>query len=102
MPASPARSAPPRARDALAAPRPAAPQAPATHTAIRSARSPSGSAVLARAVSGSDLGSGGGGSAGGGGGGGGGGGDSDQIYAEVMRRVREEQEQLGQLINHPF
>jgi hypothetical protein len=38
----------------------------------------------------------------GGGGGGGGGGDGDQVFSEVMRRVREEQEQLGQLINHPF
>jgi hypothetical protein len=37
-----------------------------------------------------------------GGGGGGGGGDGDQVYSEVMRRIREEQEQLGQLINHPF
>jgi hypothetical protein len=36
------------------------------------------------------------------GGAGGGGGDSDLVYADVMRRVREEQEQLGQLINHPF
>jgi hypothetical protein len=30
------------------------------------------------------------------------GGDSDQIYIEVMRRVREEQEQIGQVIDHPF
>jgi hypothetical protein len=42
------------------------------------------------------------GSSGAGGGGGGGGQDSDLIYAEVMRRVRAEQEQLGQLITHPF
>jgi hypothetical protein len=38
----------------------------------------------------------------GGSGGSSGGGNSDQVYADVMRRVREEQEQLGQLINHPF
>jgi hypothetical protein len=37
-----------------------------------------------------------------GGGGGEGGGDGEQVFSEVMRRVREEQEQLGQLINHPF
>lgn len=30
------------------------------------------------------------------------GGDSDQIYIEVMRRVREEQEQIGQVVDHPF
>jgi hypothetical protein len=53
--------------------------------------------LLARAIG--DSGGGGGAS---GGGGGGGGGDSDLIYTEVMRRVREEQEQLGQLIDHPF
>ncbi|MGZ4296513.1 MAG: hypothetical protein ACXVE4_05220 [Solirubrobacteraceae bacterium] len=35
-------------------------------------------------------------------GGGGGGHNSDLIYTEMLRRVREEQEQLGQLINHPF
>ncbi|HEY2318994.1 MAG TPA: hypothetical protein VGH67_11900 [Solirubrobacteraceae bacterium] len=39
---------------------------------------------------------------GGGSGGDGGGHDSDLIYTEMLRRVREEQEQLGQLINHPF
>jgi hypothetical protein len=38
----------------------------------------------------------------GGGGGGGGGHSSDLIFDEMLRRVREEQEQLGQLINHPF
>jgi hypothetical protein len=38
----------------------------------------------------------------GGGGGSGGGHNSDLIYSEMLRRVREEQEQLGQLINHPF
>jgi hypothetical protein len=42
------------------------------------------------------------GGSGGGGGGGGGGHSSDLIYTEMLRRVREEQEQLGQLINHPF
>jgi hypothetical protein len=41
-------------------------------------------------------------SGGGGGGGVGGGHNSDLIYTEMLRRVREEQEQLGQLINHPF
>jgi hypothetical protein len=30
------------------------------------------------------------------------GGDADAIYDEVLRRVRQEQEQLGQLIDHPF
>ena len=43
------------------------------------------------------------GSSGGGGGGEHGGGqDSDQIYREVLRRIREEQEQISQLISHPF
>lgn len=60
--------------------------------------SPTGHTLLARATGDSD----GGGSSGGGGGGGGDGHDSDLIYTEVMRRVREEQEQLGQLIDHPF
>jgi hypothetical protein len=32
----------------------------------------------------------------------GGGADSDAVYEEVMRRLRQEQEQLGQLIPHPF
>jgi hypothetical protein len=42
--------------------------------------------------------------AGGGGGGGaeGGGGDADAIYDEILRRLRIEQEQIGQLIPHPF
>jgi len=31
-----------------------------------------------------------------------GGHNSDLIYSEVLARVRQEQEQLGQLINHPF
>ncbi len=31
-----------------------------------------------------------------------GGHSSELIYGEMLRRVREEQEQLGQLINHPF
>jgi hypothetical protein len=39
---------------------------------------------------------------GGGGGGGGAGGDAGAVYDEVLRRVRQEQEQLGQLIPHPF
>ncbi|HEX3689597.1 MAG TPA: hypothetical protein VHV28_07870, partial [Solirubrobacteraceae bacterium] len=52
----------------------------------------------------SSSGGGAGPSSGGGGGGGGsaGGHSSDLIYGEMLRRVREEQEQLGQLINHPF
>jgi hypothetical protein len=29
-------------------------------------------------------------------------GDSDAIYTEVLHRVRAEQEQLGQIILHPF
>ena len=28
--------------------------------------------------------------------------DTDAIYDEVLRRLRQEQEQLGQLIRHPF
>jgi hypothetical protein len=41
---------------------------------------------------------------GGGGGRGAGGGESDmdQIYRELLRRLREEQEQLGQAVNEPF
>jgi hypothetical protein len=35
-------------------------------------------------------------------GGGGGGSDSDAAYHELLRRVRDEREQLGQLIPHPF
>ena len=63
---------------------------------------PSRSRLLARApATGADQ-RGGGGGGGSGGGGGGGGQDSDLIYTEVMRRVRQEQEQLGQLIDHPF
>jgi hypothetical protein len=31
-----------------------------------------------------------------------GGSNSDSVYDEVLRRLREEQEQLGQLIPHPF
>jgi hypothetical protein len=42
------------------------------------------------------------GTEGAGAGSGGAGGDSDAIYDEVLRRLRQEQEQLGQLINHPF
>ena len=36
------------------------------------------------------------------GGGGGEGSDSDAIYAGVLQRLREEKEQLGQMIDHPF
>jgi hypothetical protein len=69
---------------------------------------PAGTArTLARALpesagSGAGASSGGGAGASAGGGGGGGGHNSDLIYTEMLRRVREEQEQLGQLINHPF
>jgi hypothetical protein len=41
-------------------------------------------------------------SSGGGGGGGGGGAKSDAAYDDLRARLREEQEQLGQLIPHPF
>jgi hypothetical protein len=51
---------------------------------------------LARATHGADR------AAAGGVSGGGAGGDSDAIYDEVLRRLRQEQEQLGRLINHPF
>jgi hypothetical protein len=37
-----------------------------------------------------------------GGGGAGGGADSDAAYLELLRRLHQEQEQLGQLIQHPF
>jgi hypothetical protein len=57
------------------------------------ARQPTGTRTLARAA---DTGGGGGG------GFGGGGSDSGALYDEVLSRVREEQEQLGQLIPHPF
>ena len=36
------------------------------------------------------------------GGGGGGGADMDHIYREMLRRLREEQEQLGQSVSEPF
>lgn len=78
-------AAPPRpvlARAPLTAPAPASRPAPARLT-------------LAREESES-------GSSSGGGGGGGGGSDSDTTYDEVLRRLRQEQEQLGQLIPHPF
>jgi hypothetical protein len=59
--------------------------------------------MLARAAAGSApggaSGSSGGGSAGAGAAAGG---DSEQTVTDVMRRVREEQEQLGRLIDHPF
>ena len=50
---------------------------------------------LARADDGSGVGAGGSG-------GGDSSGDSDAIYDEVLHRVRQEQEQLGQIILHPF
>jgi hypothetical protein len=92
----PARSAPQRLARAPRAAR------PSTAAPVR---------TLARAVPGADAAAGAaGGAAGGGGagahpsggGGGGGGHNSDENFNELLRRVREEQEQLGQLINHPF
>jgi hypothetical protein len=94
----------------------AAPVLPAASGAARAPTGPGvparapvrapGARTLARAAGDAPTaGPGGGGSGGGaagGGGGDGGGGDGDQIFSEVMRRVREEQEQLGQLITHPF
>jgi hypothetical protein len=75
---------------------PAAPDhSPRATAPFRPPVSPSGSLMVARETAGSS-------SSGGGGGGGGAGQDSDLIYAEVMGRVRAEQEQLGQLITHPF
>jgi hypothetical protein len=38
----------------------------------------------------------------GGAGAGGGGADIDHIYRELLRRLREEREQLGQAISEPF
>jgi hypothetical protein len=35
-------------------------------------------------------------------GGGGGGADIDHIYRELLRRLREEREQLGQSVSEPF
>jgi hypothetical protein len=64
---------------------------PAPRTVARSvARGAASGRVLARAESD------------GGGGGGGAGGDADAIYEEILRRLRVEQEQIGQLIPHPF
>jgi hypothetical protein len=84
----PARSAPQRLARAPSAARPST-AAPAR--------------TLARAVPGADAAAG---AAGAGAaqpsGGGGGGHNSDENFNELLRRVREEQEQLGQLINHPF
>jgi hypothetical protein len=50
-----------------------------------------GGPTLARAAGGS-----------GGDSGSGGAGDADAIYDEILRRLRWEQEQLGQVIDHPF
>jgi hypothetical protein len=89
--APPSRPGVPRPPDLSAAPR----RTPIPAAGVRTLARAAGDAPAA--------GSGGGGAAGaGGGGGGGGGGDGDQVFSEVMRRVREEQEQLGQLISHPF
>jgi hypothetical protein len=67
-----------------------------TRTLARAAFDPSTSSAVG---AGGSAGDGGGGA---GGGGGDTGGDSDAAYAELLQRVREEQEQLGQLIPHPF
>jgi len=85
-----APSAAPVRVDAVA-PRPRQRLTPAPRAIARSASTtPSVGRVLARAESE------------GGGGGGGGGGDADAIYDEILRRLRVEQEQIGQLIPHPF
>jgi hypothetical protein len=102
-------AAPPRPPAPTATARSATPAAPASpaRTLARSALSRQGSAVLAR-QSETGGGAGGGGSGGGGSGGGGSGGDgggghdADLIYTELLGRVRQEQEQLGHLIDHPF
>ncbi|HEY5143299.1 MAG TPA: hypothetical protein VII98_07345 [Solirubrobacteraceae bacterium] len=75
------------------APGPSAPSpaAPAARQVARRADSAGENRVLARAAA-----------PGGGGAGGGSGGDADAIYDEVLRRLRAEQEQLGQIIPHPF
>jgi hypothetical protein len=83
---------------------------------LPSRAAPSQTRVLARATAERPAGDaggatptgGGGGAAGGSGGAGGsrGGGDSgadaDAAYREVLQHIRAEQEQLGQLIQHPF
>jgi hypothetical protein len=55
-----------------------------------------GAGAAARSAAASGLGALGGDGSGGGGGGG------DATYDELLRRLRDEQEQLGQLIQHPF
>jgi hypothetical protein len=70
-------------------------QAEGQHVAreVRATQAPA--SLLAREPAAGTAGSGGVGS-------GGGGGASDAAYDDVLRRVRQEQEQLGQLIDHPF
>lgn len=80
--------APPRLAPASAAP--ARSPLPLSSAPVTLTRQPA--RVLARAETGS----------GGSGGAGGGGSDSDAAYHDFLRRVREEQEQIGQLIPHPF
>ena len=111
--AAPAAHAPPATSASAPAPLvpAAAPARPASLASVpppagvrslsRAPLSRAGATVLARAP---DSGSSGGAGASGGGAGssGEGGHDSDLIYSEVLARVRQEQEQLGQLIDHPF
>jgi hypothetical protein len=107
---------------ALTAPAPSLPRVP--RHSISSAAIPSGlqpapihptqpvpmaarPAMLARQAAGTDGSPGGAPALAGGGSAGqapstGSGGDSDAIYDEVIRRLRQEQEQLGQVIPHPF
>jgi hypothetical protein len=81
--------------------RPTLARAPQPTTSSRPNRTP---VVVARQTPGSEFDGGGGheSAAGSGSSSLGGGSDSDSVYSEVLRRVREEQEQLGQLIPHPF
>ena len=94
----PGGATPPPNRPATLARRPAGEPAVAPPVAPRPAVRLSPSALAPRTLARAT----GDASDGGGGGAGGGGGDGDQVFAEVLRRVREEQEQLGQLISHPF
>ena len=94
---SPAR---PAAAQSLGRPTPSQPRVLAR--AASDQPSPAGSGGGTGAGGGSGGGGSGGGGSGGGGGGGDSGGDSDGAYRDVLQHIREEQEQLGQLIQHPF
>jgi hypothetical protein len=83
-----APAAPPPAPNPAASPPPGAISAASAPIHVAREPLPGAGGTLARAASG--------------GGGGGGGGDTDAIYDEVLRRLRQEQEQLGQIIPHPF